>query len=145
MPEKLRKCVPLPDTLAFALKKVGATTWVSPAGLRYSGRDPQGKTRVEHIMRHGVDQPRRAGKHGVFVPGDQASIFALLDEAWQKAENSGLRARNERGRSVLNVSMGRRVGYLGGSVGARQRKPALTKVRIGFETGTKNIVTAFPN
>ncbi len=129
----------------FELKQVGNLAWASPAGLRYEGRDPQGKTRVEHIMRHCQDQPRRAGKHGVFDPGDHASVFALIDEAWQRAQRLRLRPRVEGARSVYDVSMGRRVGYLGGRVGAQRKNPSLKKVRIVFETGSKRIVTAFPN
>lgn len=129
----------------FKLQKVGKTTWQSPAGLTYKGRDPKGLTRVEHIMRHAQDQPGRAGKHGVFDGNTEAEVFAVLDQAWNRAEQQGVRAKNEGGRSVLTVSMGRRVGYLGGRVGGQRRKPALSKVRIVFETGTKNIVTAFPN
>ena len=96
-------------------------------------------------MRNAVELPRRAGKHGVFVPGDQAAVFALIDEAWQRAQNSGLYAHQDRGRSVYNISMVRKVGYLGESEGARVCKPALTELRIVFETGSKNIVTAFSN
>ena len=96
-------------------------------------------------MRYAVDLPRRVGRHGVFVPGYQAGVFALIDEAWQRAQNSGLYARQDRGRSVYNISMGRKVGYLGESEGARVCKPALAELCIVFETGSKNIVTAFSN
>jgi len=128
----------------FELKKSGGTTWVSPAGLRYSGRDPKGLTRVDHVLRHAKDIPSRSGKHGVFSPGDRNKVFALIDEAWQKAKSSNLRSQNQGGRSIYNVSMGRKVGYLGGKVGKQRRNPSLKKVRIVFETGTTNIVTAFP-
>ena len=134
-----------PKAEKFELKKVGATTWESPIGLRYQGRDPGGKTRVEHIMRHAEDQPRRAGKHGVFDAKKQEEVFALIDQAWERAQQKRLRPQSESGRSVYNVAMGQRVGYLGGQVGSRRNNPTLSKIRIVFETGTKNIVTAFPN
>ncbi len=139
------KAAPSTNVASFELKKTGRTTWESPAGLRYVGRDPQGKTRVEHIMRHAQDQPRRAGKHGVFDADTEAEVFALLDEAWERAQQQRLRPRHEGSRSTYTVSMGRRVGYLGGQVGGQRRHPALNRIRIVFETGSKNIVTAFPN
>lgn len=129
----------------FKLKQTGKTTWQSAIGLTYKGRDPKGLTRVEHIMRHAEDQPRRAGKHGVFDASSEAEVFALLDQAWERASQQRLLPRNEGSRSTYTVSMGRRIGYLGGRVGGQRRKPALKSIRIVFETGTKNIVTAFPN
>ena len=129
----------------FKLKQTGKTTWQSPAGLTYKGRDPKGLTRVEHIMRHAQNQPRRAGKHGVFDANTEAEVFALLDQAWTRAQQQGVRPRSEGSRSTYTVSMGRRIGYLGGQVGGQRRNPALKRIRIVFETGTKNIVTAFPN
>ncbi|MFT4639681.1 MAG: hypothetical protein ACI8T1_003006 [Verrucomicrobiales bacterium] len=129
----------------FKLKKLGNNTWESPIGLRYVGLDPQRKTRVEHIMRHAQDQPRRAGKHSVFVSNKEDEVFALIDQAWERAQQKKLRPKNEGGRSIYDVAMGRRVGYLGGQVGSRRNNPTLSKIRIVFETGTTNIVTAFPN
>jgi hypothetical protein len=67
------------------LKKLGAETWLSPAGLRYQGRDPEGRTRVEHILRHARDIPEREGAHGVFDGGPDA-VFGVLDEAWRNVE-----------------------------------------------------------
>lgn len=125
------------------LTSIGRNTWQSPLGLRYSGRDPEGLTRVEHVMRHAKDMPNRPGSHGVYE-GNQETIFALIDEAWDKARKSNLRPSNEGGRSSYTVPMGRRVGFLGGMEGARRRNPALQRVFIVFETGTTNIVTAFP-
>ncbi len=126
------------------LKKVGKNQWMSPAGLRYSGLDPQGKTRVEHIMRHAKDDPKRNGPHGVFAKGEQAQVFALIDEAWKLAEKRKLRPNREGPRSTYSISMGRRIGYLGGSTGRSRGKPDLKRLFIVFETGTKNIITAFP-
>ena len=128
----------------FKLTLVGKDTWKSPVGLTYKGRDPKGLTRVEHIMRHAKDQPRRAGKHGVFDANSEAEIFALVDQAWERASQQRLRSRNEGGRSIYTVSMGRRIGYLGGQVGGQRRHPPLKKIRIVFETGTQSIITAYP-
>ncbi|MEN9019892.1 MAG: hypothetical protein ABF370_05200 [Verrucomicrobiales bacterium] len=129
----------------FKLKQTGKATWQSPIGLTYQGRDPKGLTRVEHIMLHAQDQPRRAGKHGVFDANSEAEVFALLDKAWERAQQQGVRPRNEGTRSTCTVSMGRRIGYLGGQVGGQRRNPALKTIRFVYETGTRNVVTAFPN
>ena len=132
-----------PATKGIKLKKLGKETWLSPAGLRYHGRDPAGLTRVEHIERHVKDEPSRAGSHGVFDGGSDVA-FAVIDEAWKTAQQRKLRPAREGDRSTYTVSMGRRIGYLGGRTGAARRNPPLTRVFIVFKTGTKDIVTAFP-
>ena len=125
------------------LKSIGRNIWMSPAGLRYQGRDPDGRTRVQHILRHGRDLPNRDGPHGVF-DGDQGAIFAVIDEAWQLAQARKLRALNEGDRSTYRVRMNRRIGYLGGRIGKQRGHPPLNRAFIVFETNTKNIITAFP-
>jgi hypothetical protein len=125
------------------LKEVSRGVWVSPAGLRYQGRDPEGLSRVEHILRHARDIPDRDGSHGVF-DGDRGEVFALIDEAWQLAQTKKLRPQAEGNRSSYLVSMNRRVGYLGGRVGQERGHPPLTRVLIVFETGSMNVITAFP-
>lgn len=125
------------------LKQVGKDAWLSPAGLRYQGRDPDGLTRVEHVRRHIADQPKREGSHGVF-DGGAGVAFATIDEAWSMIEKKKIQAEVEGNRSAYLVPMGRRVGYLGGRTGAERRYPPLTRVFLVVETGTKNIITAFP-
>ena len=125
------------------LKQLGADRWMSPGGLVYRGRDPEGRTRVEHVLRHARDLPDRDGPHGVFDGGEELA-FAVIDQAWKIAQEKRLPARRERDRSSLLVPMGRRIGYLGGRTGSRQRHPPLSRVFIVYETGTKNIITAFP-
>lgn len=135
---------PAPAEIApVALKELGNNVWLSPAGLRYAGLDPAGLTRVEHVERHCRDIPDRDGPHGVF-DGGSGVAFAVIDEAWQTAQENNLRAEREGDRSSYTVNLGRRIGYLGGSTGARRRHPPLEKVFIVFETGTKNVITAFP-
>ena len=131
------------DATAGALEKVGRDHWVSPAGLHYKGTDSEGLTRVEHMLRHTKDIPGRDGSHGVFdTQGD--AVFALIDQAWEKAQQVGMRPEAEGPTSTLKISMGRRVGFLGGQSGARKNHPALTKVFIVFRTGTREIITAYP-
>ena len=145
-PEKIRL---IEDTAGRAppktveLKQVGREAWLSPAGLRYQGHDPDGLNRVEHIKRHTQDISNREGPHGVF-DGGQDVAFAVIDEAWELAEKTKLRADIEGDRSSYLVRMRRRVGYLGGQTGKERGNPPLDRVFIVFETDTKNIVTAFP-
>ena len=127
----------------FELIEVGSNIWVSPAGLRYAGRDAQGMTRKAHVLRHAKDQPGRAGSHGVFdANGDE--VFRVVDEAWRKIEQKHLRPQVEGDSLTYVVPMGRRIGYLGGKTGARRRHPALSSVFIVLRKGTKDVVTAFP-
>lgn len=125
------------------LKQTGKELWVSPAGLHYQGRDPQGHTRVEHVMRHVTDQPNRRGPHGVF-DGGKGVAFGVIDEAWRLAHKKRLAAEEEGTRSKYTVLMDYRVGYLGGTLGKSKGHPPLKSVFIVFETGTTNIITAFP-
>jgi hypothetical protein len=120
-----------------------ADNWVSPAGLRYQGRDPSGLTRLQHVARHAGDLPDRDGPHGVFDGGiDQA--IATIDEAWKLAVQRKTRPVVENQRSTYTVNMGRRIGYLGGRAGSEQGHPPLNRVFIVVETGTQNVVTAYP-
>ncbi len=125
------------------LEKIGKDSWLSPAGLRYRGRDPNGLTHVEHIERHTHDIPARDGPHGVF-DGGSAVAFAVIDEAWKLAQQRHLRADREGDRSSYTVDMHRRIGYLGGRTGAAKRHPPLKRVFIVFTSGTHDIITAFP-
>ena len=131
------------STEHFTLRHVGDDVWLSPAGLRYQGRDPAGLSRVEHISRHLADIPSRDGPHGVF-DGGRERAFAVIDEAWRLAHTRRLRPVAEGDRSSYTVDLGRRIGFLGGRTGAAQKHPPLSRVFIVFETGTTNIITAFP-
>lgn len=128
---------------AGELKSIGKDAWMSPAGLRYVGRDPEGRSRKEHVLRHAKDQPNRDGPHGVFDGGAELA-FAWIDAAWQKAKKDKIRPDTESGRDAYTISMGRRVGYLGGKTGAQRGHPPLTKVFIVVRKGTTEVITAFP-
>ena len=130
-------------TADFKLKKIGDESWLSPAGVKYVGRDPQGLSRLEHVLRHASDIPNRAGPHGVF-DGDDNGALATIDDAWKKIQREKIKPKNEGARSSFTVPMGRRVGFLGGQTGKRKRHPALRRVFIVVRTGTSEVVTAFP-
>lgn len=125
------------------LRKLGENHWLSPAGLHYKGKDPDGRSRLDHVLRHAEDDPRRDGPHGVFDGGRDGAL-ATIDAAWKLAQERKTRPDTEGGRSAYTVFMGRDVGYLGGSVGGRRDNPKLQRVLIVVERGTNNVVTAYP-
>lgn len=140
---RVREAPTAPPPSSDAKKKTSLEKWVSPAGLCYQGRDPSGLTRLEHVARHASDLPDRDGSHGVFDGGlDQA--LTTIDEAWQLAKKRKIRPVVENQRSTYTVNMERKIGYLGGRSGAEKGHPPLNRVFIVIETGTQNVVTAYP-
>jgi len=131
------------DAPKVELKRVGRDHWLSPAGLHYRGRDPDGRTRLDHVLRHAADDPERDGPHGVFDDGRDGAL-ATIDAAWRLIRKRDIEPEIEGGRASYTVSLGRKVGYLGGSVGAERKHPSLTRVFIVVERGTSHVVTAYP-
>jgi hypothetical protein len=125
------------------LKSLGKEEWLSPVGVRYVGRDPEGLSRKDHVLRHAKDQPNRDGPHGVFDGGEELA-FAWIDEAWEKAKKEKIRPNTQDGRDAYTISLGRRVGFLGGKTGAERKHPPLTKVFLVVRQGTSEVITAFP-
>lgn len=125
------------------LKSIGREAWISPAGLRYVGRDPEGRTRKDHVLRHAQDDPDRPGPHGVFDGGEELA-FAWIDTAWEKIQKQKISADQDDGRETYTVSMGQRVGYLGGESGRRKGNPPLSRIFIVLRKGTTEVITAFP-
>jgi len=126
------------------LRDLGGKVWESAAGLKY-GPGSREKHRLLHIMRHAEDQPKRPGKHGVFLgEGDRTKVLALIDEAYLQALKGGRKVdkKQEGNRVVYTVDLGRRIGFVGGQVGNKQGKPSAYKIRLVLE-GT-NVITAFP-
>jgi len=116
--------------------------WESPEGLRYTRGSREGH-RLKHVLRHGKDQPSRPGKHGVFEGNDQ-DILRLVDEAYRNARagGRGVRIKEERGRTIYDVDMRRRIGFVGGRVGAERGHPACRSVRLVLEG--RDVVSAYP-
>ncbi len=127
----------------FALKQVGRDVWVSPEGLRYAGRDPDGLTRKDHVLRHSMDIPDRDGPHGVFDGGPDHT-FAWIDLAWQAVKAQKMKPETVGERDTYTVSIGRRIGYLGGRTGAEKNHPPLKRIFIVVRSGTSDVITAFP-
>jgi len=116
--------------------------YTSPAGLRYTGGSQQGH-RLRHLMAHAKDAPDRPGQHGVFDDIDPAAVVALVDEAYLQAQTGrDTRTQREEERTVYDVNMRRRIGYIGGSSGNRRNRPTAKYLRLVVEAD--RLITAFP-
>lgn len=126
----------------FDLKEVGRDRYQTPAGLLYT-MGPRGEHRIEHVMRHGSDQPNRP-THSVFLKGDQDSVLKLIDQAYELAKSKSPRAKYEssKGNDKYDVDMQRKVGYDGGKKGQRNNHRSLNKVRMILDGN--RVITAFP-
>lgn len=130
------------DDLQAFLTSNTRRVYTSPAGLRYTGGSLQGH-RLKHLMTHARDKPDRAGQHGVFANDDAGEIVALVDEAYLQAQTGrDTRTQREEERTVYDVNMRRRVGYIGGQSGNRRNRPAATHMRLVVEDD--RLITAFP-
>lgn len=141
-PQKTKATSVEPGDLTDVLTEVGRGVYRSPAGLRYTRGSQQGH-RLKHVMAHAVDDPDRAGQHGVFDTDDPREVVLLVDEAYEQAlAGRDTRARREDARMVYEVDLGRRIGYVGGQSGNRQGKPAVDHVRLVVQED--RLITAFP-
>lgn len=114
----------------------------STAGLLYTPGSREGH-RLTHVLRHGDDQPSRPGLHGVF-DGDADDLLAVIDEAYLlvQAGSPQVQTRHERQRTVHEVNLRRRIGFVGGQEGGRRGNPPATRVRLVLEDD--RVITAFP-
>ncbi|MEM8945254.1 MAG: hypothetical protein AAGD11_08725 [Planctomycetota bacterium] len=134
----------LPDRSELVAILAGSSnrTFTSPGGLRYTRGSVQGH-RVKHLMAHTRDLPDRPGQHGVFDSDDPAKVVALVDEAYLQAQaGRDTRTQREAERTVYDVNMRRRIGYIGGQSGNRRNKPAAKHLRLVVEGD--RLITAFP-
>ena len=142
-PEARSESEPLSDNPAYGrLRQTSDGVYESAAGLRYRQGGADGH-RIDHILRHARDAPERP-VHGVFA-GTRDDILGVIDEAYSIARQRGppdVRVRREDSRTVYTVKLGRKIGYLGGQSGKRQRHPPLTHLRLVLEG--RDVITAFP-
>ncbi|HPL15182.1 MAG TPA: hypothetical protein PL180_00700 [Spirochaetota bacterium] len=124
------------------LVPAGKDAWKTKSGLLIAGRDPDGRTRLDHIMRHASDIPGRP-KHGVFSV-TKAGVIDLMDEAWKKIKAGAVPEKERGGKIAYTVGMGRPIGYLGGRKGRERGNPKLASVRMVIKKGTTAVVTFFP-
>ena len=124
------------------LKQIGDQVYQTPAGLVY-GRGSQQGHRIKHVMMHANDEPGRPGQHGVFDASTQADVLAVVDEAYLKAKRGDhLSVEKDRGRTIYEVDVGRRIGFVGGQTGKRRNHPVARHVRLVLEGN--RVITAFP-
>jgi hypothetical protein len=131
-----------PNQRSTQLKQIGRDTYETPAGLIY-GRGSEHGTRIKHVMAHSRDEPNRPGQHGVFDADDQDDVLAIIDEAYEKAQRGeDVSIEKQNNRTVYEVDLGRRIGFVGGQSGNRRNRPAARHVRIVVEGN--RLITAFP-
>ena len=110
--------------------------------MRYT-RGSQHGHRLKHLMAHTRDEPARPGQHGVFDSTDPAEVVAIVDEAYLQAQaGRDTRTQREEERTVYDVNLRRRVGYIGGTSGNRKQRPAANHLRMVVEGD--RLITAFP-
>jgi hypothetical protein len=124
----------------------GPYVWRSAAGLRYVGTDGAGRNRVQHVLRHAQDMPTQPGPlpFGVFDSGPSGAL-GVVDEAWLivQLRGPGVSVAQQGNRTIYTVSMGRRIGFEGGQVGAATGNQGVSRVQLVVENGNQ-VITAFP-
>lgn len=129
------------DLLYGLLREVSRDRYISPAGLMYTPGSAEGH-RLEHLRRHTVDDPGRAGSHGVF-DGDMEGALAVIDRAYERAKKKQrTTVSQDDGRTTYTVDMGGRVGFIGGQTGKQKRNPMARRVRLVVEGN--RVITAYP-
>ncbi len=126
------------------LQRVAPDTFQSPnTGLVY-GPDPNYGNRVNHVLRHTVDDPSRV-VHGVFS-GDR-HVFDVVDDAYVRSNTSTVGVMHEptspSGVRGSVITMDDPVGYVGGSGGAAAGNPTSQHVNVVVRNGNQAI-TAYP-
>ena len=126
----------------WELKPIDRSQLQSPAGLIYSP-GPQGEHRVDHVLRHGKDDPSRP-QHGVFN-GSRDEILQLLDEAWLMIQQNPkqFNPRSDGDRTEYTIRFDRPIGFEGGRSGMRNNYPRVNRLRLVVEDG-KYVITAYP-
>lgn len=124
------------------LREVQPDRFLSPAGLMYGPGSQEGH-RLKHLERHVRDDPSRPGPHGVFDGGMEKAL-QVIDNAFEKAKQgqSGVSKQESDGRTVYTITMGSRIGFVGGRDGNRRNQPMARRLRLVLEGN--RVITAFP-
>lgn len=130
------------NSASGSLTETRSGEYVSQSGLRY-GRGGERGFRLRHVLRHDDDQPNRDGPHGVF-DGNQDDLLSSIDEAYRlvKAGSPRVTTRRDGRRTIHEIDMRRRIGFVGGRTGKRKGHPAVTHVRLILEGD--RVITAYP-
>ena len=115
----------------------------TPSGnLDWSGTDPHGLSRADHVRRHGADDPSRQVPHGVFAD----EPIKATEDAWGVAKRDGIQPYTEtpgNGNWIYDVPYPD-AGIQGGAPGAAAGNPILNMIRIVVKPNSNQVVTAFP-
>jgi hypothetical protein len=124
------------------LRSIGRDRYESPEGLVYAPGSEEGH-RLRHVERHTEDIPDRPGSHGVFE-GGMAQFLKTIDQGYRMAKSKakGTTIREEDGMTVMEVTFDKKIGFVGGSTGRRNRTPSTKRLRIVL-SGDR-LITAFP-
>jgi hypothetical protein len=71
-------------------------------------------------------------------------VIRWIDDAYQRANNKAKETsmREEDGRTVIEASFDKPIGYIGGRDGRRDNNPPAKRLRLVVDG--KNVITAFP-
>ncbi len=116
--------------------------WKTRGGLLLSGRDKDGSTRLEHVMKHSRDNRRKA-VHGVFTI-TKTGIITLMDRVWSMYRKGSLALRKNGSRSVIQYDTGERIGFSGGRRSKGRTMEYLTKVRLVLNGKGPGVVAFYP-
>lgn len=129
---------------SFRLKSVGRDSFESPEGLLYT--PSKREHRIEHVMLHAKDDPKRNGAHGVFDGNTQDEVLAVLDEAYKliKSKDRSVRKQgpDEFDRFEYTIDMSNRIGYVGGEQGGKRNHPATKRLKLVLDGN--RVITAYP-
>lgn len=132
------------ETSSFRLERLNASTVQSPAGLQYSVSNRE--NRIDHVMRHSVDDPGRDYAHGVFSDSSQDGILELLDKAYELIKSKSSRVqrepKDEEGRIAYTLQMPETIGFVGGKSGSKQGFPKTTRLKLVLDG--QRVITAYP-
>jgi hypothetical protein len=140
-PPNTQRNAPAAETKLGQLTDLGRGRMRSTAGLIYV--QERSEHRVDHVLRHGKDDPSRP-VHGVFN-GDREVILAVIDEAWQFAQQGKppkVQVEEEGNRSVYIIDLGRKIGFMGGQAGKRRNFPPCKHLQLVVEGD--EVITAYP-
>ena len=133
------------ETPLGQLSEIRRKVFQSTAGLLYIPGSADGH-RFDHVMEHAEDDPTKK-VHGVF-DGDRNTILATIDEAYLLAQKGGrnVQSKQQNDRQVHTVKLSRRIGYVCGEDGKRQRNPECRYLRLVLEEhgDEKIVISAFP-
>ncbi|QDT12060.1 hypothetical protein [Planctomycetes bacterium K23_9] len=128
------------DLLYGLLRDTGNKRYVSPSGLMYTPGSAEGH-RLEHLRRHIVDNKSRP-VHGVF-DGEMEDALKVIDMAYERAKKNQKTTKSvDKGMTVYTVDMGKRIGFVGGQKGQRNRNQMARRVKLVL-SGNR-VITAFP-